>query len=172
MRTTLRDLLRAALAKELPSGWVYLPAPGELLLHTPCLLLADDPDADFDERGIPLAAVSHGFPAEGLDSDRIEDAAQWARQFIDPPPDDLLLASYVYYLRFDAFLPSPKAPPPPSAAESKNRSDLAFYNALGPERSDEPCSKAGCPRGAISQSRYCRVHHFEMVKGDPCPFSD
>jgi hypothetical protein len=155
---------------------VYLPAFGELSLDTPCLLLADDPDGDtdaeFDERGIPLAAVSQGFPAEGLDRDMIEDTAQWARQFIDPPPDDLMLASYAYYLRFDAFLPSPEAPSPPSAAESKHRSDLAFYNALGPERSDKSCSKAGCRRGAVSQSIYCGVHHFEMVKGEPCPFSD
>jgi hypothetical protein len=59
-----------------------------LSLDTPCLLLADDPNADFDERGIPLAAVSQGFPTEGLDRDMIEDTAQCARQFIDPPSDD------------------------------------------------------------------------------------
>jgi hypothetical protein len=116
---TLREALRAALAKDLPRGWVYLPAFGELSLDTPCLLLADDPDAELDEHGIPLAAVSQGFPAEGLDDATIKDTAEWARQFIDPPPDDLLLASYAYYLRFDAFLPSPEAPPPPSAAEIK-----------------------------------------------------
>jgi hypothetical protein len=172
MQTTLRHVLRAALAEDLPPGWLYLPAFDEMSLDTPCLLLADDPDADFDERGIPLAAVSQGFPAEGLDHTTIEDTAQWARQFIDPPPDDLLLASYAYYLRFDAFLPSPEAGPPPSAAESKHRSHLAFYNALGAERSDKSCSKEGCRRGAVDQSIYCKVHHFEMVMGELCPFPD
>jgi hypothetical protein len=153
---------------------MYLPALGELSLDTPCLLLAYDRDADpadFDERGIPLAAISQGFPVEGLNRDLIEDTAEWARQFIDPPPDDLLLASYVYYLRFDAFLDSPdeEASPPPSAAERK---DLAFYNALGPERNDIPCRREGCRRGAVAQSAYCRVHHYEMVMGEPCPFSE
>jgi hypothetical protein len=107
-----------------------------------------------------------------LDEATIQDTAEWAQQFIDPPPDDLLLASYAYYLRFDSFLPSPEAPPPLSAAESKHRSNLAFYNALGLERSDKSCSKEGCRRGAVDQSIYWRVHHFEIVKGEPCPFSD
>jgi hypothetical protein len=61
--------------------------------------------------------------------------------------------------------------PPPSPAESKHRWDLEFYNRLGLERSDQPCRKEGCPRGAVDQSAYCRVHHFEMVMGKPCPFS-
>jgi hypothetical protein len=173
MQMTLRDVLRAALSKNLPSGWVYLPRSDELLLDTPCLLLGDDyPDAEWNERGIPLAAVNQGFPTEGLDDATIEDTVEWARQFIDPPPDDLLLASFAYYLRFDAFLPAPDAPPPPPAFVSMRRSDLAFYNLLGPERSDKSCSKEGCRRGAVDLSIYCRVHHFEMIKGKPCPFSD
>jgi hypothetical protein len=96
MQMTLRDVLRAALSKNLPSGWVYLPGSDELLLDTPCLLLRDDPDAELDERGVPLSAVNQGFPTEGLDNTTIQDTAEWARQFIDPPPDDLLLASYAY----------------------------------------------------------------------------
>jgi hypothetical protein len=36
-----------------------------------------------DERGIPLAAVNQGFPAEGLDEATIQDTAEWAQQFID-----------------------------------------------------------------------------------------
>jgi hypothetical protein len=49
---------------------------------------------------------------------------------------------FVHYLhlRFDAFLPSPEAPSPPSLAESAYRLDLEFYNALGPERSDMSCA--------------------------------
>jgi len=169
---TLRDVLRAALSKSLPSGWVFLPGSDELSLDTPCLLLGDWLDAEENERGIPLAAVNQGFPREGLDDATIEDTVEWARQFIDPPPDDLLLASYTYYLRYDAFLPSPDAPPPRSHAEIIRYLDLEFYNALGPERSDKSCGKEGCRRGAVDQSIYCRVHHFEMIKRKPCPFSD
>jgi hypothetical protein len=171
LQLTLRDVLRAALAGDLPGGGVYLRGSGELQLDTPCLLLQDDPDEELDERGIPLAAVNQGFPLEGLDGATLQDTAEWARQFTDPPPDDLLLESYAYYLRFDAFLPSPGAPPPPPPVEIKHRSDLAFYDRLGLERSDQFCSKEGCRRGAVDQSIYCRVHHFEMVKGEPCPFS-
>jgi hypothetical protein len=60
--TTLREVLRAASTNNLPGGWVYLPRPDELLLDTPCLLLSNDPDAEMDERGIPLTAVNQGFP--------------------------------------------------------------------------------------------------------------
>src|SRR5258708_27337720 len=93
MQMTLRDMLRAALAKNLPGGSGYLPRFDELLIDTLCLLLADDPDAELDERGIPTAAVNQRFPAEGLDDTRIKDTAEWVRHFIDPPPDDLLLES-------------------------------------------------------------------------------
>jgi hypothetical protein len=61
MQMALRDVLRAALSKNLPSGWVYLQGSDELLQDTPCLLLGDDPDA-------VLVAVNQGFPSEGLDA--------------------------------------------------------------------------------------------------------
>jgi hypothetical protein len=71
---------------------------------------------------------------------------------------EVMLEAKRYWLSDDALLP----PPSP---------DLAFYNRLGLERSDQPCRKEGCLRGAVVQSVYCRVHHFEMVMGKPCPFS-
>ena len=51
-------------------------------------------------------------------------------------------------------------------------SNRAFYEALGPERADVPCRHGVCRRGAISYSVLCRVHHFESVCRQPCPFSD
>jgi hypothetical protein len=51
-------------------------------------------------------------------------------------------------------------------------SDRKFYEILGPERSEKPCSTEGCPRGAIVNSIFCRVHHFESVLHKPSPFSD
>jgi hypothetical protein len=48
--------------------------------------------------------------------------------------------------------------------------DRAFFDALGEERSEARCAAPDCPRGAISHSVFCRVHHFEMVRRKPCPF--
>jgi len=50
-------------------------------------------------------------------------------------------------------------------------SDREFYESLGDEKLGEPCKKPGCSRGVISHSVFCRVHHFESVKGRACPFS-
>jgi hypothetical protein len=47
-----------------------------------------------------------------------------------------------------------------------------FLEALGAERPDVPCRQPGCSRGAVAQSVLCRVHHFENVKRQPCPFAD
>jgi hypothetical protein len=171
-RMTLREVLRVSLEQRLPCEELYLPRSEELRLDTPCLLLSPSADSEFDAAGIPVAAVSQGFPVEGLDRATINGTAQWARQFADPPPDDLLLESFVYYLRFDAFLPSPGALPPPSLAEIRRRLDREFYDALGAERSDVPCRKEGCTQGAVAQSVFCRAHHFEMVRWRPCPFTD
>ena len=50
--------------------------------------------------------------------------------------------------------------------------DRDFYDRLGPERATVPCRHAGCPKGAISNSVFCRVHHFESICHRPCPFHD
>jgi len=50
--------------------------------------------------------------------------------------------------------------------------DRAFHDALGAERSDVPCRRERCGRGAIAHSVLCRAHHFESVRGRPYPFSD
>jgi len=47
-----------------------------------------------------------------------------------------------------------------------------FFEELGEERQGVPCRSEGCPRGAIDQSVFCRVHHYEMIKKEPCPFAD
>jgi hypothetical protein len=50
--------------------------------------------------------------------------------------------------------------------------DRAFYEILGEERASPHCEAAGCARGAIEHSVYCRVHHFEMVRRKPCPYRE
>jgi hypothetical protein len=165
-RTTMRLALRAAAAGKLEQGWLFLASSETPTPDTPCLLVAAGADDDLE-----AIAAECGFPQEGLDTDTIEDTTKCARRFSNPPTDELLLESFVYYWRFDAWLPSPGAPDPPPWEEAKKLRDRAFFEALGEERREVPCRSEGCTRGAISQSVFCRVHHFEMIKKEPCPFS-
>jgi hypothetical protein len=170
----LRDLLRAALRDELPDGWFYLPESSKPDLATPVLLITDAGDLEDDGSGIPAAALAsdRGFPLEGLDTATLVSVAQGATEFAMPPPDELLLEAFLYYLEFDAYLPSPGAPNPPSRREIEHDLDRKFYDSLGPERADVPCREAGCTRGAIAYSVLCRPHHFENVKRKVPPFRD
>lgn len=172
LQTTLGGILKLARDRRLSDGWAFLPETEELRSETPCLFVDDvlgEPERN--ERGIPLIAIHRGFPREGLDSSDIQATVQWAEHLASEPSDALLLESFAYYLKHDAFLPAPGAPPPPPADESMHRLDRDFYDALGSERSDTPYRSDGCRRGAIHQSIFCRPHHFESVKRKPCPFS-
>ena len=166
-RTTLGSILRRALDGQLSGGWVYLPETTKWQPNTECLFLGDgETDCDDEE----LKEKTEGFPVEGLDSGTIESVARGVLPFDRSPSDDLLLEAFVYYHRFDAFLPAPGAPDPPPWTETKRRLDKEFYDALGDERSDVRCKESGCERGAIRFSTLCRRHHFENVKREPCPF--
>lgn len=50
--------------------------------------------------------------------------------------------------------------------------DRDFYDQLGPELSDATCRVQDCTRWRIQYSVFCKAHHFEQVRGRPCPFSD
>lgn len=162
---TMRIALRAAAAGRLEDGWLFLPSDEKPSLDTVCLLVVPDGDDDLQS-----FAFDRGFPSEGLDTPTIEDTANSARQFEDPPSDELLLESFAYYWRFDAWLPMPGASEPPPWKEVKLRMDREFFDSLGIERPEEPCRAEGCKRGAIHHSVHCRVHHFEVIKKEPCPF--
>lgn len=163
-RTTMRFALRAAASGKLEDGWLYLPSSEKPELDTACLIV----DADDNE----AVAREQGFEQEGLDTPTIEDTVRAARLFKDPPSDELLLESFVYYWRFDAWLPAPGASDPPPWQETKRELDREFFDALGPERFDIPCATTGCNRGAIRLGVLCRVHHYEMIKKERCPFTE
>jgi hypothetical protein len=135
---------------------MYLPEIPRLALDTQCLMRASNRGEDEDDRGIPLAAIKQGFPNEGLDSQTLVSVVEWTLQF-QPAPDDELL--------FDAFLPSPGSPDPPSLAESRLHSDAQFLAKLGPEDPGRRCAASGCLRGAVRLSVLCREHHFESIYG-------
>jgi len=160
----MRLTLRAAAAGQLERGWLFFAGSGEPTLDTPCrLLLDDEPEA---------VAVEQGFPQSGLDTETIEATTECARQFENPPTDELLLESFVYYWRFDTWLPYTGASDPPPWEEIDKMRKREFFEELGEERQGVPCRSEGCPRGAIDQSVFCRVHHYEMIKKEPCPFAD
>jgi len=49
--------------------------------------------------------------------------------------------------------------------------DQTFFESLGDERSEPRCAASDCSREAISNSIFCRVHHFESTKGQTCRFA-
>ncbi|QYF94898.1 hypothetical protein KY495_06880 [Massilia sp. PAMC28688] len=161
---TMRLALRAAAAGTLEGGWLFLPSSENPGLDTVCVLVTSDGE---DSASIASAL---GFPQEGLDTSTIEDTASTARQFQDAPSDELLLESFVYYWRFDAWLPEPGASEPPPWEETKLRLDREFFDDLGAERHDVACKAEGCSKGAVQYSVLCRIHHFEMIRKEPCPF--
>src|SRR3954463_13002102 len=100
---TARFALRASLAGTLGEGWLYLPTATSPTLDTECAFVED-----WDEESTP-----EGFPVEGLEDGDIRDTIHAAKLLSPNPSDELLLESFVYYWRFDAFLPSVGATDPP-----------------------------------------------------------
>lgn len=166
-KTSLQLALRAADKKRLENGWLFLPSADAPTLDTACLIVT----ADVDDGDPAPAAAAEGFPQDGLDTYQIEDTTLRARQLEREPSDALLLESFIYYWRHDAWLPQANAPEPLEGDEATRMVDKIFFDCLGDERAGVPCKKDGCDRGAISQSVFCKAHHFEMIKAKPCPFA-
>jgi hypothetical protein len=162
--STLRQVLREADSGTLEDAWVYLRDTGEVRLESECLVLGEV------EEMLEYAA-SLGFPQEGLDTASIEDCVAWAKAEQPSPSDELLLYAFRYYWRFDAFPAFAWAPDPPPPHEANHLLALTFYRALGSERQDVRCKHEGCQNGAIQNSVLCRVHHYEMIRHEPCPFT-
>jgi hypothetical protein len=169
-RTNIRGhvagIIRSAANDELPHGWLYLPQ-GEITANTECVFLADIETDDLPSTGAAL-----GFPNEGLATDDLKDIFQCARRLVANPSDTVLVRAFNCYLKFDAYLPSIDAPDPPAPEVVLADLDKQFYQSLGDEREGTVCQKAGCGRGAVALSVFCRPHHFESIRQRPCPFQD
>jgi len=72
-----------------------------------------------------------------------------------------------------------QGPPIPKAEIDRRRKDSEeivlgmqrkFYDGLGPEDNSSRCKHDGCNRGTVRFSTFCRLHHFENVRREPCPF--
>lgn len=167
---TLAEILRSAADDDL-DGWLFLPANIDWTVATPALMIdleAID-ESDFVDNLPPLAREKS--LVETLDGATLNGVYHSADLHESPPSDATLLEAFLYYFRFDAWLPSIGAPDPPPPEESRRQYELEFYNSLGDERENVPCKRDGCDRGAVTLSVFCRVHHFENVRTSPCPFS-
>ncbi|WP_156416740.1 DUF7716 domain-containing protein [Sphingopyxis sp. A083] len=167
IRKSLPDMLRAAVSRGLPQGWVYLP-DGEITVASDCVLIADEAYQDEEELGVIGRQL--GFPREGLDTQTIEDVCDAAARLSASPDDEVCVQAFVYYWKFDAYLPSLGAPDPLPADIVLRELDREFYDSLGEERAASRCRREGCERGAVNMSAFCRKHHFEMVRLRPCIF--
>ena len=168
----LRDILNHA-AQEQPDAWLFLPGDHrQWTLDTEAFLLVLDVLDTVPETGEPILPpefVAKGL-RETLDAPTIVDCVQWADGLSGRPDDAIRFESFLYYVRFDAFLPQIGAPEPPPWDETRQLLDLEFYDGLGSEDSSHPCRRDGCSRGAVQHSVLCKRHHFEMVKHRECPF--
>lgn len=148
--------------------WLFLPGD--------CTGWAFDTEGYFlehdDETGEPIidAHLKTLDLRVSLDVQTIESVVAWADRLSGTPDDNVRLESFIYYYRFDAFLPRIGAPDPPPMEETLRGLDLEFYDGLGAERGEKPCSEPGCCRGSVRFSVLCRIHHFENVKAKKCPF--
>lgn len=92
----------------------------------------------------------------------------------------LLIQGRLDELEKRPWAPGLRAPLPPEELERRQRElaewqldqDREFFDLLGSESSTERCRKLECSRGRITHSVFCRVHHFEDIRGRPCPFAD
>jgi len=166
---TLRDVFNLVTREQL-NTWLYLPGESvQWTLETEAFLLDPEFDDETDESVLPDGYADKGL-RETLDTPTIADCVKWADRLVGRADDAVRLESFLYYNRFDAFLPKIGAPVPPSPEEIRRRTDLEFYDKLGPEDSKSRCKHEDCSRGVVRFSVFCKRHHFEMIQHRECPF--
>jgi hypothetical protein len=166
---TLREVFHAP-PDDVPSDWLYLPGD-----HTAWTLDSEAyfPPIDPESGNLELAPdYANREYRETIDLQTIEAVVQAADKLAGRPDDAVRLEAFIYYVRFDAFLPRLGAPAPPPAHEVMRGIDRKFYDELGEEDVIRPCKSPDCSRGAVRFSVFCRVHHFENVTRRSCPFND
>jgi hypothetical protein len=164
---TLREVFQSP-PSDTGGGWLFLPGDdSKWALDTEAYF----PEFD-DETGEPIieSRLATLELCESLDVQTIGDVVSWADRLVGQADDSSRLESFLYYYRFDAFLPEIGAPDPPPTEVIIRNLDLEFYDDLGAERAEKPCREPGCLRGSVQFSVLCRPHHFENIKGKKSPF--
>lgn len=160
----LRDVFQRIKSGTLPPGWLYLPASTEWTLETDGFF-HDLEAEEMDENEVRLMAKQKNL-CETLDDQAIKQAVDWADHLAGREDDSARLEVFRYCFRNDA-VPDKLGALDPDPKEIQRRSDLEFYNSLGPELANTKCRREGCTRGTIRLSVFCQIHHFEAVKKRP-----
>jgi hypothetical protein len=104
----LRTILRKALAKDLPNGWLFLPKGFDFYSLDQKGLIMEIGENDMTENGqITIPIVVQYNLKETIERDTLFATAQGALTFSSKPSDELLLECFNYYNYYDAFLPEP-----------------------------------------------------------------
>ena len=154
------------------SDWLYIAGPeADLNLSSEAELECPDFDEDTDEEIEPT-----GFGERGLrltiDVETMSQCIELADR-LSRSQDNHAAADIIrYYIRFDAWPETLNAADPPSGDIVLRRVDREFVEKLGPEDSAKTCRGAGCTRGVVRFTLFCRRHHFENVYNRPYPFED
>jgi hypothetical protein len=170
---TLREALDLS-AQGKTTGWLFLPSDYRRWTADVAARFVDldclESDPETDEPILPADCVSEGL-RETIDADTIAECVRWADRLAGRIDPAIRLKSFIYYVRFDAPMPSIDAGEPPPWEETQKKLDLEFYDKLGPENKSQPCRHPGCDHGSIRSSLMCKRHHFEMIQKRDCPFS-
>ena len=145
LRMTLAMALRKRFVESFRAVGSTFTTVRFLTPETLCVVVDDKDEVERDDHFRPLPAVQAGFSREGLDTDTLEGTAECARSFEDPPSDALLVESFSYYLRFDAFLPAPGAPDPPPWEEVRLKPGFGAAHSM-PRANLRPGTDCGRPR--------------------------
>ena len=163
----LIEILHKSISKNLPEGWLCVKADEEEFTEKTLVTIIDLDD--FTDEEIDQFEEEKGLHVL-IDSQTLEDIADFAHNIEKPLTDETLLESFIYYVENDAFLTEKGFKPLPQE-DWQRKIDQDFYDQLGSESETEKCKKENCDRGKINASVFCKVHHFEMIKQKPCPFN-
>jgi hypothetical protein len=168
--TRLVDIVRNA-KREIPKGWLFLPNNQDWTINTRGIVIDIDSldESEVNENETPIFADEKNLIIT-LDGGTLESIYVCADRLENSPSDQILLEAFIYYYRFDAFLPKLGAADPPPTKVVIHNMDRQFYDSLGEENSNSKCKQNSCDRGIVNFSVFCRVHHFESIKEKLCPF--
>jgi hypothetical protein len=170
--TRFVDIIRDS-ERIVTKGWLFLPKNKEWTIDTQGIVIDIDSldESEVNENEMPIVMEEKNLIIT-LDGGTLESINVCVSRLENPPSDRTLLEAFIYYYKFDAFLPEIGATDPPPTEVIVNNIDRQFYDSLGEENSNSKCKQNSCGRGMINFSVFCRVHHFESIKEKPCPFDD
>jgi len=153
--------------------WLFIVGDAvDLSLTTEAELSSVEIDEDNNFEEIAPAGFSERGLHSTIDYQTLEDCIRWSDR-LTGNADDVAAGKIIrYYIRFDAWPDRLDAPDPPPFHETLAKLDREFYDKLGEERVGTKCKRDECARGTVQFSVLCRPHHFESIKGKPCPFTD